>query len=90
MREKLHRILDLALELNEQGYTTFCDIAGHIKSVHVRIFKGEWKFEDETMLNFYAYYSEKDAELGDNTLDEIIEKLEALRGEKDVHGQPDK
>ena len=88
MREKLHRILDLVLDLNEQG-DSFMQISGHVKSVSVQINDGKWDASKE-LLNRYEYYDREvdDEEDAQNVeqytlekLDKLINSLEKLKGE---------
>lgn len=81
-KEKLHKILDLVLELNEKGYTTFYEIAGHVETIHVRVYEGRWRMYKPFLYSFYAYTNKTDTDMAvENTLDEIIETLEELKGE---------
>lgn len=78
MREKLHKILDLVLDLNEKN-DAFMYLYGHVNSITVDISDGEWKYDEKKLYYkdvYYAgqHYTEKD-------LDKVITKLEELKGE---------
>lgn len=77
MREKLHRILDLVLDLNEQGAThAAAHIQGHVESVSVHAWEGESKIEN-WIYDGQAYYA---GELKNEAkVNDIIRELEELR-----------
>ena len=77
MREKLHRILDLVLELSEQGAThATADFHGNVNLVSVMVWEGECK-EENILLHDYTYY---DGELrNEKKIDEIIRTLEEMK-----------
>lgn len=77
MREKLHRILDLVLDLNEQGATrATATIYGHVENVSVHVWEGECKEENYLMIE-RSYYG---GELKDEAkVNKIIRELEELK-----------
>lgn len=88
MRKKLHRILDLVLDLNEQGNHSFINLFGHTGDVRVEVYDGKWEFEKESILTeernitIKADEDEDTQEVKQYTLaqlDELINKLEELK-----------
>lgn len=78
-REKLHRILDLILDLNEQAVThATMNVHGHVQSVSVMVYEGECT-DGNMLTQEYAYY---DGELkNEKKVNDIIRELEELRDE---------
>lgn len=88
MREKLHRILDLVLDLQAQG-DTFMSISGHVKWVSVQINKGKYD-TGESLLDTHEAYDREVEDWEDaqeveqytmEQLDSLINSLEKLKGE---------
>ena len=79
IRKKLHEILDLVLDLNEQGKThAFFDFEGHVKKVAVRVYKDGWKWANEPDLYMGTYIDN----LGSpEHLENIIKELKELWSE---------
>ena len=64
VREKLHEILDLVLDRNEKGKTTFFYFSGHVNSVTVDAYDGEWEPDgvSATLYSFLGPESKKNLE----------------------------
>lgn len=70
-RKKIHKILDLVIDRNESGKSTFFGYSGHINAVSVRIHEGEWK-AGQACETHYAYIDNQEL---DESLDEVIKAL---------------
>jgi len=42
IRQRLHKILDLVLDLNQGPYTTWFEFSGHVNGFGVRLINGDW------------------------------------------------
>lgn len=79
-RRQIHRLLDLALDLNESGgKTMFFEFSGHTCQVDISAYENAWYFEKEPLYKQTCYM---DMEMCEETLPEMIEKLQELREEK--------
>lgn len=80
MRDKLHKITDLMLDLNEQGGTrTSYAISPHVNSIEVWVWEGEEFKEENVLYKERTYYA---GELrNEEKVNEIIRNLEKLKGE---------
>ena len=78
MREKLHRIIDLMLDLNEQGATrTSCSLAAHVNEISVWVWECEVGNDDNTLYREHAYYDGNHSDT--KKVNEIIHALEELK-----------
>lgn len=76
-RKKLHEILDLVLDLDEQGKTdAFFDFAGHVEQVAVRVYKDGWTYENKEDLDMRTYIDEHGST---QRLERIIKELKKLK-----------
>ena len=76
-RKKLHEILDLVLDLDEQGETdAFFDFAGHVEQIAVRVYKDGWTYENEADCDMRTYLDEH---VSTKNLDKIIKELKTLK-----------
>jgi hypothetical protein len=80
-REKLHEILDLVLDLNEQGKTAFFEYAGHVEKVSVRVYEEGWKPYADATYEANIYVDEEMSDVGRN-IDHVIEELKVRKGEQ--------
>ena len=84
-RERLHRIFDLVLDIQEKGIPdAFFDFSGHCGLVDVRVFKNGWKSmqDADIILNTNLSISEEDYVYLDDYyigLDDMITKLEEFK-----------
>lgn len=77
MREKLHQIIDLALDLNEQGATkTSVFLSPHVDSITVYVWEGE-PVIGNYLIEEHAYYAGSLCQ--EAKINEIIRKLEELK-----------
>ena len=77
MREKLHKILDLVLDLNEQGATrSNVDFSGYVENVSVMVWEGECT-DENMLLHDYTYYGGKLR--NEKKLNDIIRELEEVK-----------
>ena len=77
MREKIHRIVDLCMDL-ENGVThASCDISAHVKWVYVQVWEGA-KLDDTTLLyrEFAVYDGYNFNEKEEQKINDIIRALE--------------
>ena len=79
MREKLHKILDLILDLNENGNDSFMYLYGHTQDLTVDVTDGKWENGGSHLLYKHEYYAGR--HYNEKTFDELIKKLEELKGE---------
>lgn len=84
VREKLHKILDLVLDINESGKAnTFMTFSGHVNGIHVSTHIPKWELNRDPDILDEVYLDTPD-EPGymTTTLDATIENLEeVLKGE---------
>lgn len=84
IREKVVKIMELSLEVNDRNeYTVFTNYAGHINSLEIYICSGKYStgvnfLKEKGIIKKRAYLDFPNAL---KELDEIIEELEKLRGE---------
>ena len=72
-REQLHELLDVALDLQLQGNDVFIRYTGHVSSIGVDIYDGEWSRDKD------SYYREEYIDRNECYVDEMINKLKAMR-----------
>lgn len=70
-REKIHKILDLVIDRNEGGNTTFFHFSGHVNVITVHLHNGEW----ESNKDWEEHVSYIKRPKLDESLDEVIEAL---------------
>lgn len=82
-REKLHKLLDLALDINEYKETSDDELpkalfsfAGHCGRVDIAVFARGWKRESEPFIKEYCYL-DFDGDI--KRMDRIIEKMEIVK-----------
>ncbi len=59
-RALAHRILELVMDRNETGRTTFFEFAGHTNGVEIRLYEGDWKSDPEADYNYMIAYLDDD------------------------------
>lgn len=77
IREKIHRIVDLCMEL-ENGVThTSCDISAYVKSVWVHVWEGKEMNEETIIYREYANYDGMNFnEKEEQKINDMIQALE--------------
>lgn len=71
VREKIHKILDLVIDRNEGGDSTFFHFEGHVNEICVEKHEGKWFPNSKgEMLDTYLWTSECEQDL-----DEVIKAL---------------
>lgn len=73
-REQLHELLDAALDLQLQGNDVFIRYAGHVSSIGVDIYEGEWSADKD------SYSREEYIDCSECYVDEMINELKDMRG----------
>lgn len=80
VREKMHKILDLVLDINESGKAnTFMSFSGHVNGINVSAYFHKWELNSEPDIRDEVYLDNPD-EPGymTTTLDAVIENLEKV------------
>ena len=67
-RAQVHRILDLVMDRNEGGKTTFFEVVAHVNGVRIVIYDGKWKTNQEKEPEIMIAYL--DSDFGE-TLDDL-------------------
>lgn len=68
-RAQIHRILDLAMDRDAGGNTTFFNFIGHVNGIRIELYEGNWSFENTDSVSMIHYL---DGDYGD-----ALDKLEA-------------
>ncbi len=81
VREKLHKILDLVLDINESGKaTTFMTFSGHVNGITVSAHMPKWEVNSDPDIRDEVYLNKPEEPLyGTTTLDAVIENLEKVQ-----------
>lgn len=81
VREKMHKILDLVLDINESGKAhTFMTFSGHVNSVIVSAHMPKWKVNSDPDIRDEVYLDKPEKPLyGTTTLDAVLEHLEKVQ-----------
>ena len=79
-RKKLHKILDLVLDINESGKATmFFRFSGHVNTCGCDIHIPEWEPDALPTINFDVNLENpEEISYGYTTLDAVIENLEKV------------
>ena len=66
-REQIHRILDLVMDRNDGGNTTFFGFRGQVNGIEIELYEGEWSFKNMNSVTMFHYL---DSDCG-HSLDEL-------------------
>ena len=82
VREKMHKILDLVLDINESGKAnTFMSFSGHVNGINVSAHIPKWELNSNPDIRDEVYIDVPDeAGYMRTTLDTVIENLERVMG----------
>lgn len=69
-RERIHRLLDSAIDRTEKGNDTTFEYHGHAQQVDIRMYRGKWKPESK-FIGITAYLDFEDFE-------EIMSEMEVV------------
>lgn len=82
-RKKLHEILDLVLDLNEQEKThVFFDFAGHVEGLTVRVYKEGWRYDNEPDLYETIYVDTASSQEVEKLIEEVTNFKEGKTDER--------
>ena len=80
MNEKIHRIIDLCLELEDEVTHATCYLHTHVNAINVVVWEGEELTDETKICDGHAYY---DGECnGEQKINDIIQELEELLQEQ--------
>ena len=68
-RKQIHRILNLVMDRNYGGNTTFFSFIGQVNGIRIELYEGEWSFENADSVTMIHYL--------DSDCGYALDKLEA-------------
>jgi len=75
MKEKVLKIMELALELKPKGVDAFVNYSPHVNALDVDFYPNGWNEDNIGLIDFYVYLHREDT---NKQLDRVINQLKEM------------